>query len=139
MNSGLTDDGEAIDFQYSFPFLYFGDPSINKAVRSFEGIIKHEANAPNFNVNFTYWYGTGNETSGALTSALTLSANVSLYRTSFFRVGYYRASGNTRFQNNNILGRGKQIAIDISHSMASASIEIPYFIVGVKPENRKIR
>lgn len=139
MNSGLTDDGTAITFQYSFPFLYFGDPSKNKAVRSFEGIIKHESSSSNFSVDFTYWYGTGSETSASLTSSLTLSANVSLYRNSLYRAGYFRASGNTRYQNNNILGRGKQIAIDISHAVSGASIEIPYFIVRVKQENEKIR
>lgn len=139
MNSGTTDDGTAISFQYSFPFLYMKDPNRNKAARQFEGIIKHESDNETFVINFDYWYGTGYEASAPITTSLTLSANISLYRTALYRSGYYRASGNTRFQNRNILGRGKQLAIDIYHSESGSIIEIPYFIIGVTMENDKIR
>jgi len=139
MNSGTNDDGAAIAFQYSFPFLYFGDPNRNKAARQFEGIIKHDAASANFTINFDYWYGVGSASSSTLNKAITLTADIALYRSALYRASYYRASGNTRFQTSDVLGRGKQLAIDIYHSVLNATIEIPYFIVRVKFENEKIR
>lgn len=139
MNTGADDLGTAISFQYSFPFIYFGDADRNKAVRQFEGVIIHDAQTSNFTVHFDYFYGTGNESSSSLTEDITLSANVSLYREALYRVGLYRASGNTRYQTSNILGRGKQVAVDIYHNNLDASITIPYFVIRYKSENIKIR
>lgn len=139
MNTGDDDDGSAIDFQYSFPYLYFNDANQNKAVRQFEGIISHQATTTSFNLNFDYSYGTGNEQQSAITKSIALSANVSLYRSALYRSAYYRASGNTRYSTSDILGRGKQMALDIYHSVLDASIEIPYIVMRAKLEGIKIR
>jgi hypothetical protein len=139
MNSGTNDDGTAISFQYSFPFLYFKDANRNKALRQLEGIISHEASSSSFSLYFDYWYGTGTEVSDAKTSSLSLDADIALYRVALYRVGLYRASGQTRFLNSNLLGRGKQVAIDLYHSVLDASVEIPYLIARVKFEGEKIR
>lgn len=139
INNGSDDDGTAIAFQYSFPFIYFNDPNRNKAVREFEGIISHQAQSSDFSLNFNYWYGTGNEHQAALTKSINLSANVSLYRQALYRSSYYRASGNTRYLVRGVLGRGKQMALDIYHSVKGAIVEIPYIIVRCKFEGSKIR
>lgn len=139
MNSGTDDDGTAIDFQYSFPFLYLGSADKNKAVRQIEGMIKHEAVSTSFTLNMDYWYGTGNEVLEAQTSSIDLDSNVALYRTALYRDALYRASGQTRFLNSNLLGRGKQMALNIYHSVADASIEISYFIIRYLEEGIKIR
>jgi hypothetical protein len=139
MNDGTNDDGQAISFKYSFPFLYFGDPNRNKAARQFEGIISHDSQQASFQFNFDYWYGTGGARTYTNTKSITLSSDAAYYRTALYRASYYRASGNTRFETSDIIGRGKQIAIDMYHSVSDSIVEIPYFTVRFFYENSKIR
>ena len=135
MNDGSDDDGSAISFQYSFPYLYFDSADINKAPRQVEGLIKHESD---LTLYMDYWYDTNVYSANKLTKSLTLNASSSLYRSSYYRTAYYRATGNTRFLTSDIVGRGKQMAIDIRHSTSGANVEIPYLIIRVAKESRRV-
>lgn len=136
MNSGTSDDGTAIEFSYEFPYLYFGSADYNKAPRQFEGLVKHERD---LDLNFRYWFETTGSPASQVTKVLTLTAQSAMYRVALYRTSYYRSTGNTKFQTSDILGRGKQMALSISHNTLNATIEIPYFIIRVAIEGRKIR
>jgi hypothetical protein len=134
MNNGYTDDGTAIDFSYSFPFIYFGSADVNKIVRQIEGLAFCSGS---LTMTLNYSWGTTNA-QNATWEGITLSVTQSLYRTALYRSSYYRASGNVAYNTSNILGRGKQFGLTLSVSTSGVNIEIPYLIIRYAREGRKL-
>jgi outer membrane protein assembly factor BamA len=134
MNNGYTDDGTAIDFSYSFPFMYFGSADVNKIVRQIEGLAFCSGS---LTMTISYSWGTTNA-QNATTEGIALSVTQSLYRTALYRSSYYRASGNVAYNTSNIIGRGKQFGITLSVSTSGVNIEIPYLIIRYAKEGRKL-
>lgn len=137
MNSGTSDDGTAIKFNYDFPFLYAKEPSVNKAFRQIEGLCVHDG-SPILGID--YFYST-DALSG--TSPIQIPfASVGVQWDSAEAVwdeATWAGGGTDRFLSSDMVGRGKQMALSLSNYVKDAKVEIPYVILRYSEEGIKVR
>ena len=137
MNSGTSDDGVKINFQYDFPFLYAKNPNNNKAFRQLEGLCRYTG-APLLNFNYSYAVDVVSGVMPPIQMQLT-QAGGTKWDTGLWDVSSWDVAGIERLFTSDMLGRGKQISLSILNSALDTYIEIPYIILRYKEENTKVR
>jgi len=134
MNSGNNDDGTAITWKASFPALYFKEPMRYKKPVSLEALIYAETADPSLSVD--YWYGgVGTLVATNLTKAIALAAGSILYywdnAASLWDESYWaETSASYLYRTSDLLGRGRFMFLDISHSTDTAKVTLAHLAIG---------
>jgi hypothetical protein len=136
MNTGTDDDGTAISFKASMPALYFGDASRYKKPIDFEALFYTESADPS--INLDYWFGgVGTFTVDKITKTIALAEGSVLYYwdESYWDASYWAdVSASYLYRTSDILGRGRFMILEISHSTLDAILTINYFKIGYSLE-----
>ena len=138
MNSGTSDDGEAISFSYDFPFLYDKDPNSNKAFRQIEGLVVHDG-SPLLTIDYSYATDIISGAQSTISLQFTSSGVLWDSADAVWDTASWAGSSATPFLSCDMLGRGKYMALSLGQRVLDATIEIPYIILRYKKEGMKIR
>jgi len=134
MDTETDDDGTAITWRASFPALYFDEPMYYKKPISLEALIYAENADPTITVNY-YYGGVGEVIVTNLTKTITLASGSVLYywddALSLWDASYWAdTSASYLYKTNDLLGRGRFMIMDITHSTQDANVTIPHMAIG---------
>jgi hypothetical protein len=138
MNSGTSDDGTAISFQYDFPALYDKSFSYNTAFRQIEGLITHDG-SPILNVDYSYTDLNLSDIRTPLTITFTSEGVAWDSDDAVWDSASWAGSTAERFLNSGLLGRGKGLLLSLSNNTLNAELEIEYLLLRLRKEGIKIR
>lgn len=135
INTGTNDDGTAISFKTAMPAAYFKDMSRYKKPVDFEALFYTENADPS--ITLDYWYGAAGTSflsqANRLSKTIALSAGSVLYYwdQSYWDESYWAdTSASYLYRTCDLLGRGRFMIIEISHSTLDAILTINYFKIG---------
>jgi hypothetical protein len=132
MNTGTSDDGTAISFKASTSALYFGDSTRYKKPIDFEALFYAETADPS--ISLDYWFGgVGTYNVDKITKSISLAAGSTLYYwdESYWDTSYWAdVAASYLYRTSDLLGRGRFMIIEISHSTLNAILTVNYFKIG---------
>lgn len=133
LNTGTNDDGTAISWKFATPFLYFGTPQKFKKPVEFETLLQASSS---LSLQLNYWYGLSNLATDRQTKTISITTVQSLWDVSLWDVSYWDASGNILYNTPDLVGRGRGMFIELSHSTLNALIALPWFVIRYNLEGR---
>lgn len=133
MNVGTDDAGTAIPWQLTMPALYFDLPNRFKKPIEFEALFQATAT---LNLTLTYYYDIATEVSASFSKSITINALSSLWDVALWDVSYWDQVGNVLYNTPDLVGRGRAMFIQLSHSTLGALISMPWFVIRYNIEGR---
>ena len=132
MNSGTDDDSTAITWKASFPALYFDNPMVYKKPITLEALIYAENADPDISID--YWFGgVGTMSSSKMTKYISLASGSTLYYwdVALWDVSYWaETAASYLYRTSDLLGRGRFMVMDITHSTNDAKVTMPHLAIG---------
>lgn len=133
MNVGTDDNGTAIPFTFTMPALYFDLPNRFKKPVEFEALFQATSS---LTLTLTYYYDISTEVSSSFSKTISIAALSSLWDVALWDVSFWDQVGNVLYNTPDLLGRGRAMFIQLSHSTLGALISMPWFVIRYNIEGR---
>lgn len=133
MNVGTDDAGTAIPWQLTMPALYFDLPNRFKKPVEFEALFQATAS---LSLTLTYYYDISTEVSASFSKTINIAALSSLWDVALWDVSFWDQVGNVLYNTPDLVGRGRAMFIQLSHSTLDALISMPWFVIRYNIEGR---
>lgn len=133
MNTGTDDAGTAIPWQLTMPALYFDMPNKYKKPVEFEALFQATAS---LQLTLSYYYDISLAAQPIATKTINITAQSSLWNEALWNVSYWNQIGNVLYNTPDLVGRGRAMFIQLSHSTLDALISMPWFVIRYNVEGR---
>lgn len=133
MNTGTDDAGTAIPWSVTFPAYYMDYPNRFKKPIEFEALFQVTAS---LTLTLTYYYDIASQVSVVNTKTIPLNAAASLWDQALWDVSYWDQVGNILYNTPDLVGRGRALFIQLSHSTLGSLISMPWFVLRYNLEGR---
>lgn len=133
MNTGTNDNGTAIPWTFTMPALYMDLPNRYKKPIEFEALFQATAS---LSLLLTYYYDISTEVSSFNTKTINITTQTSLWDQALWDVSFWDEVGNVLYNAPDLLGRGRALFIQLSHSTLDALISMPWFVIRYNVEGR---
>lgn len=133
INTGLNDNGTAIQWSAQTPALYFGAPQRYKKPVEFEVLLQA---TNNLTLQLSYSYNLQAINPSLISTNISISGQNSFWDQALWDVSYWDNNGNTLFNTPSLQGRGRGMYINLNNNTINALISLPWFVIRYNLEGR---
>jgi hypothetical protein len=133
MNTGSDDAGTAIQWQLTMPALYFDLPNRYKKPVEFEALFQATAS---LQLTLSYYYDISLAAQPIATKTINITTQSSQWNVALWNVSYWNQIGVVLYNTPDLVGRGRAMFIQLSHSTLDALISMPWFVIRYNVEGR---
>ena len=108
-------------------------PNKYKKPIEFEALFQATAS---LNLTLSYYYDISLAAQPIATVPISIATTQSFWNTALWNVSYWNETGNVLFNTPNLVGRGRAMFIQLSHSTLDALISMPWFVIRYNIEGR---